>query len=387
MFLKPLLERNPSFIDATIELHRAGQLPANCYVLDLDAVRDNAATLQAEADRLGLEMFAMTKQIGRNPAALAALRAAGLNKAVAVDMACARVLHREGMELGHIGHLVQIPRAEAHTAAAMKPANWTVFNLEKAREAAAAAQAVGSTQDLLARIKAPGDAFYQGQEGGFHADQIEPVAQAIDALEGARFAGITTFPALRYDPAAREVLPTPNLKTLATAAAQLGPGMRVNAPGTTSTTMLKTLADHGATQVEPGHALTGTTPLHAIRDLPELPAALYLTEVSHHHGGRAYCFGGGMYVDPVFPPYPIKALVNGDLFDAQLPPAELIDYYGQLLPGERATPAVGDTVIFGFRIQAFVTRAYVSAITGARDDRPRVAGVWTSQGETTSWPA
>jgi predicted amino acid racemase len=387
MFLKPLLERNPSFLDATIELHRAGQLPANCYVLDLDAVRDNAATLQAEADRLGLEMFAMTKQIGRNPAALAALRAAGLNQAVAVDMACARVLHREGMELGHIGHLVQVPRAEADTAAAMKPANWTVFNLEKAREAGAAAHAVGSTQNLLARIKAPGDAFYAGQEGGFDADQIEPVAEAIDAVGGARFAGITTFPALRYDPVAREVLPTPNLKTLAAAAARLGTGMRVNAPGTTSTTMLKTLADHGATQVEPGHALTGTTPLHAIRDLPELPAALYLTEVSHHHGGRAYCFGGGMYVDPVFPPYPIKALVNGDLLDAQLPAAELIDYYGQLLPGERATPAVGDTVIFGFRIQAFVTRAYVSAITGARDGRPRVAGVWTSQGETTSWPA
>jgi predicted amino acid racemase len=387
MFLKPLLERNPSFIEAAIELHRAGQLPANCYVLDLDAVRDNAATLQAEADRLGLEMFAMTKQIGRNPAALAALRAAGMNRAVAVDMACARVIHREGTELAHIGHLVQVPRAEANGAAAMKPANWTVFNLEKAREAGAAAHAVGSTQDLLARVKAPGDAFYPGQEGGFDADQIEPVAEAIDALPGARFAGITTFPALRYDPAAQEVLPTPNLKTLAAAAARLDTSMRVNAPGTTSTAMLKTLADHGATQVEPGHALTGTTPLHAIRDLPEVPAALYLTEVSHHDCGRAYCFGGGMYVDPVFPPYPIKALVNGDLLDAQLPPAELIDYYGQLLPGERATPAVGDTVIFGFRIQAFVTRAYVSAIAGVRDGRPRVAGVWTSGGETTSWPA
>ena len=32
-----------------------------------------------------------------------------------------------------------------------------------------------------------------------------------------------------------------------------------------------------------------------MRDLPELPAALYLTEVSHHYGGRAYCFGGGLY--------------------------------------------------------------------------------------------
>ena len=43
MFLKPLLERNPSFVDAAVELHRAGQLPANSYVLDLDAVRHNAA--------------------------------------------------------------------------------------------------------------------------------------------------------------------------------------------------------------------------------------------------------------------------------------------------------------------------------------------------------
>jgi predicted amino acid racemase len=38
-----------------------------------------------------------------------------------------------------------------------------------------------------------------------------------------------------------------------------------------------------------GHGLTGTTPLHAVRDEPEPPAALYISEISHHHGGRAYC--------------------------------------------------------------------------------------------------
>ena len=41
------------------------------------------------------------------------------------------------------------------------------------------------------------------------------------------------------------------------------------------------LAAGGATQLEPGHGLTGTTPLHARTALPERPAMLYLTEVSH----------------------------------------------------------------------------------------------------------
>jgi predicted amino acid racemase len=385
MFLEPLIRRNGAFVEAVAELHRSGQLPANAYVLDLDAVRSNAQQIVQEATRLRLEVLAMTKQVGRNPPFMAALRDAGITACVAVDMADARVIHRERMELGHIGHLVQVPRAEAATAAAMAPANWTVFNLEKAAEAATAARALERTQDLLARIHAPGDTFYSGHEGGFEAAEIEAVAEALDRLDGARFAGITTFPALLFDPETQEVKPTPNLSTLARAASRLG-GVRVNAPGTTSTVVLPTLAEHGATQVEPGHALTGTTPLHALRDLPEIPAVLYLTEVSHHHGGRAYCFGGGMYIDPVFPPYRVRALVGERLVDADLPPAEAIDYYGQLLAGDGPVPAVGETVILGFRIQAFVTRAYVAAVAGVAAGEPRVAGVWTSSGDPTGWP-
>jgi predicted amino acid racemase len=163
--------------------------------------------------------------------------------------------------------------------------------------------------------------------------------------------------------------------------------VEINAPGTTSTEVLETLARHGATQVEPGHALTGTTPLHARKDLVELPAVLYLTEVSHRHGNAAYCFGGGMYVDPVFPGYQVRALVNDRLIDAELPPPEAIDYYGRLLPGDGVMPATGDSVVFGFRIQAFVTRAYVSAIDGVSAGRPRVAGIWSAAGEPVSWPA
>src|SRR5438477_601062 len=140
-------------------------------------------------------------------------------------------------------------------------------------------------------------------------------------------------------------------------------------PATTGARGLATRAAAGATQVEPGHGLTGTTPQHAVRDLAELPAALYIGEISHHHGGRAYCYGGGMYVDPVFPPYQVRALVGRDagaglLVDATLPPPAAIDYYGQLDLSAGPDVRVGDSVVFGFRIQAFVTRAYTAGISG-----------------------
>ena len=77
--------------------------------------------------------------------------------------------------------------------------------------------------------------------------------------------------------------------------------IEINAPGTTSTEILPMLASAGATQIEPGHGLTGTTPLHVFEDLPEIPAVVYLSEVSHLIGDEAFCFGGGLYIDPVFP--------------------------------------------------------------------------------------
>jgi predicted amino acid racemase len=86
--------------------------------------------------------------------------------------------------------------------------------------------------------------------------------------------------------------------------------IEINAPGTTSSVTLEALAEAGATQVEPGRGLTGTTPLHVSDDLPEAPAVVYLTEVSHLSGGEAFCFGGGLYIDPVFANYQVKAIVT-----------------------------------------------------------------------------
>lgn len=383
MFLEALRRRNPALLRAAVDLHRRGEVPAGSYVLDLDAIAANAELLAAEAAGLGLRPYAMTKQIGRNPVAIAAMARGGIDAGVAVDMACARALTRAGMRLGHVGHLVQVPRHAAGEAAAMEPEQWTVFNLTKAAEAAAAAAELGRTQPLLARVHDQGDSFYPGHEGGFEAAELPAAAAALDALPGARFAGVTTFPALVFDAERGEVRPTPNLATVARVAEQLRASGRedvlVNAPGTTSVRTLRVLADAGATHVEPGHALTGTTPWHAVAELPEQPAMVYLSEVSHQHAGRSYCFGGGLYVDPVFPPYQVRALVGADAdevlstaVDAFLPPPEAIDYYG-LLEGSIAP---GSTVLFGFRAQAFVTRATVAAIAGIADGTPRLAGVW-----------
>jgi predicted amino acid racemase len=386
MFLNALRRRNEPLLQAAISLHREGAIRANSYVIDLDAVMRNARRMREEADRLALELFAMTKQVGRGAPFAHALKEGGIESAVAVDLDCGVAAEAGGLKIGHIGHLVQIPRGEAGVAAALEPANWTVFNDEKAREAAAASRHQGRTQDLLARLVAPEDRFYRGHEGGFDAAEAPEVAERLDSLDSARFAGITTFPALLFDLETRRLTPTPNLATLERAATELaaaGHDVRVNAPGTTATTALKLLADAGATQVEPGHGLTGTTPAHAFEDLPEEPAVLYLSEISHHAGGKAYCFGGGLYVDPVFGAYDIRALVAQDADPAgwteaaaELPPPDAIDYYGLLDP----PAAVGATVIFGFRIQAFVTRATVVGLSGVSSGEPEIRGAWGPDG-------
>lgn len=398
MFLDTLIRRNPAFIEAAMALHQKGEIPANAYVLDLDAVEENAKLFQNEAGRHGLKTFAMTKQVGRHSGFCQAVQKGGIDRSVAVDMACALACDRAGLKTGHLGHLVQIPRREAAFAASkLQPDYWTVFSGAKAAEAASAAQAAGRVQKLLARIQTEGDTFYRGHEGGFAAEEIIDVAARLDALDGAAFAGITTFPALLFDLETRKVKPTPNLATLGRAADALAKsgrsGIEINAPGTTSSAVLGALAEAGATQCEPGNGLHGTTPLHAVEDLPENPAVLYLSEVSHHHGGKAYCFGGGLYIDPVFPKYQVQALVCAEptasrtaLRDVEIPDYAAIDYYAMIDAAGPTPPAPGETVVFGFRGQAFVTRALVAGISGVSTGNPVVTSIENGFGDPVSWP-
>ncbi|SEC14793.1 Predicted amino acid racemase [Nitratireductor aquibiodomus] len=398
MFLDVLRRRNPAFIEAAIRLHQEGRVPANAYLLDLDAVEENARHFRTAADRHGLKVFAMTKQVGRNSGFCQAVMRGGIDRSVAVDMACAVACDRAGLKTGHLGHLVQVPRREAPMAASrLAPDFWTVFSREKAQEAAHAAKLAGRTQPLLARIHTEKDTFYRGHEGGFPAEDIADVAAMIDGLDGARFAGLTTFPALLYDQEKKKVLPTHNLSTLARAAEALAKigrtDVEVNAPGTTSSIVLDTLAEAGATQCEPGNGLHGTTPLHAIEDLPERPAVLYLSEVSHLHQQRAYCFGGGLYIDPVFPDYDVQAIVSDTptasaqaMASVEIPPPSAIDYYGMIDTTGAVKPKAGDSVVFGFRGQAFVTRAYTVGISGVSSGDPKVVTIENPFGVAQDWP-
>ncbi|MFA3919521.1 alanine racemase [Ruegeria hyattellae] len=398
MFLEVLMRRNPRFIEAAMALHQSGALPPNSYVLDLDAVERNARHFSEQAASLGLKTFAMTKQVGRHSGFCQAVMRGGIDRSVAVDMDCAISCHRAGLKTGHLGHLVQVPQGSAAFAAAqLQPDYWTVFSDQKAREAADAAAKISRVQNILARIQTTGDTFYRGHEGGFAADSVANVADQIDALDGAAFAGITTFPALLFDLDSRKVKPTQNLSTLSRAADVLAAagraGIEINAPGTNSSVILQALADAGATQCEPGNALHGTTPLHAVEDLPEDPAVLYLSEVSHHHGGNAFCFGGGLYIDPVFPKYDVKALVSAEptsaasaMASVEIPDYSAIDYYGMVDATGPVKPKTGDTVIFGFRGQAFVTRANIVGVSGISIGDPHVTTIENIFGQQTGWP-
>jgi predicted amino acid racemase len=392
MFLSRLQEQNPRFARAAIDLHQSGDLPPDTYVIDLDTLATNASGLCREAHRLGLDVIAMTKQFGRNPLALDTLRSNGVDSFVAVDMTCARAIRRAHHEIGHVGHLVQIPRDQAGEVAGMSPHYWTVFSDTKAAEAAAAAHSFGATQALLARTYAEGDLVIETHAGGFPAADIEQVADRFDALEGGRFAGLTSYPALVFDREQLRVVPTPNLATLERAVTRLHATGRtdiaVNAPGETSTATLSMLADAGATQVEPGHGFTATGAYHAYADLPERPALLYLSEVSHVDGDTAYCFGGGLYLCVGSVDYQPQALVGRDFeaatrqrVDATLSQNhQVIDFYGRLAQTPERSLTAGDSVIFCFRPQAFYTRSTIAPVSGIHSGRPRVEGLFTVDG-------
>ena len=402
MFLDTLARRNPDLIRAAIDLHQTGEIPPNSYVLDLDTIRRNARLIKQAADKAGLHIYPMTKQVGRNPLFIRAIARAGMPKFVCVDWMGAQILARQKAQIGHVGHLVQIPRNEAHNIAALEPEVWTVFNLQKAREVSAAAQRLGRLQDLLLRVVAEGDTFYPTHDGGFQLNDVVAAARQIAQLPAVRIVSVTSFPTLLYDPEKAAVLVTNNprtspyvtnnLHTIVEAASRLRreAGLeitQINAPGTTSAATMEILAAAGATHVEPGHGYTGTTPWHGYEDLPERPAMCYVTEVTDVRGEEGYVLGGGFFIDPVIPEYAVRAFVGRSGEDAlgreraaaKLGPAGGIDYYA-LLDRRSTKVEIGDSVVFGFRAQVFATRGQVAVIRGLSRNAPKVAGVFDTVG-------
>ncbi|MBF9016808.1 MULTISPECIES: alanine racemase [unclassified Oceanispirochaeta] len=397
MFLNALTRRNPEFIKAAVSLHQEMKLPSNCCVLDLDAIEKNASYISNKAATLGITTFGMSKQIGRHKPALDAAVAGGIKSFVTVDIKGFRSLRSNGHKIGHAGHLVQIPAGDISYCLSQKPEFWTVFNKETLTVLNNEAQRQGLVQKIFLRIYGKGDNFYEGHAGGIPVERLESTLDYLSGLGSLRFAGLTTFPCLLYNDVSSTVEKTHNLKTLSAAAKRLhNLGLKdfeVNAPGTTSVEILPLLAEEGVTQIEPGHGLTGTTPLHAVRDLVEIPGVLYLSELAHLHQGTPYFYGGGLYIDPVFPDYKPTALSSKSsahildrFYEAQIPPYQAIDYYGMLHGTEGAGCQIGDSVILGFRPQAFVRTSYIASIKGISRGNPELVGISDSNGGAVQWP-
>jgi predicted amino acid racemase len=294
---------------------------------------------------------------------------------------------RSGARVGHVGHLVQPNRGTEDAVIATSPEVVTVFADELAERVGAAALRAGRTQPVLLRVVAPGDRFYFGHGGGYPLEGIEAAARRVDAIPGLRVAGVTTFPCLLANVERRIVEPTPNFDTLRRGADRLRAAgfeiSQVNAPGTTSAGTMETLARGGATHVEPGNAFHGTTPLHVFdADAPEVPAIVYVSEVGHLEGNDAYVFGAGLYIDRVLGEYGLRALCGRDdailerRFPAEIAPDGAIHYYCKvhLPPGHDVR--IGDTVVFCYRPQTFVTRGRTRAVFGLGARSPRLGDVY-----------
>nr|WP_202529745.1 alanine racemase [Streptomyces sp. SID8358] len=384
VFLDTVLTRNPGLVDAAAALHRNGEIPPDTYVVDLDAVEANAALLAAEAERLGLGLWFVVKQVGRNPELIRAV-ARHIPRSAAIDPAEARTLHAAGAQPGNLGHLVQIPRRALPEMLAWRPETVTVFDLANARAVSEAARELGFVQDILIRLEGAAGTVYPGQEGGVPLDRLDAFAKDAEALDGIRIAGVTAFPCVLCDPTTGMPAATPNFGLAIEArellAARGHHGLKLSAPSATSMASLPLLAELGATHGEPGHALTGTTPLHALDPAqPEKPAYVYVSEVAHTlDDGRPAIYGGGFYNRS----HIRSALLprTGIRLGVQSAPAENIDYYRLLdAPTRAADVRVGDTALLAFRTQIFVTRSTVAVVSGLASGSPRLNGLYDAHG-------
>lgn len=383
MFLDAVLARNPALVDVAVSLHRSGAVPPDTYVIDADTVEANAALLAGEAERLGLSLWFVVKQIGRNPELIRAI-ARHIPRFAAIDPYEARLLHDAGARAGNLGHLVQIPPRQLPEMLGWRPETVTVFDLANARAVSDAARRLGLVQDVLVRLEGT-DGVYPGQEGGVPFAGLGDFAAVAETLPGIRIAGVTAFPCVLCDPSSGRPAPTQNFQLAIRArellAARGHEGLKLSAPSATSMASLPLLAELGATHGEPGHALTGTTPLHAVdHQQPERPAYVYVSEVAHTLAdGRPAVHGGGFYPrarvgDALLPR-------TGQRLPVQDAPAENIDYYRLLqLPTHVADVQVGDTAVLAFRTQIFVTRSTVAVVAGLSDGEPRLTGLYDAQG-------
>lgn len=378
MFLSALEKENPLLIKEAIRLHKKGLIQPDTYLLDLDQIRLNARKLLKKANENSLTLFFMLKQIGRNPLVAKELMKIGFTGAVVVDFREALLMMENDIPLGNVGHLVQVPQSLLKKIMIYGAQYITVYSIEKVKLINEIAGELGIKQKILVKVLETDDTIYDGQTSGFSLSELPNFIKEVKQLDNVDIAGLTTFPCflLTQD----ELLPTKNLKTIIKAKTIFKnhelPIKELNMPSATCMATIEQINTFGGTQGEPGHALTGTTPLHAVRTQPEKPAILYVSEISHQFDRHSYFYGGGFYPRGHWENVMVVK-EHKKKYDTVLPlSSDNIDYY----IGTKTCHEIGATVIASFRTQIFVTRSEVAVIDGIHSDKPECLTIFDSQG-------
>ncbi|TSB48552.1 alanine racemase [Alkalicoccobacillus porphyridii] len=379
MFIDMTLRRNEGLIKAGTKLHQEGTIAANTYVIDLDSLEYNVKSLSETASEHSLSLYYMTKQIGRSGFIGDIIARNGIEKAVAVDIDEAIQLKSNNCQIGNFGHIVQPSRSQwKYVLTDLKPEVITLFSYERAEQLSRAAESLGIIQDVILRVIRTTDSIYPGQFGGFLLHELDPDLDKLKSLKGITVVGITSFPVLQMNDTNDDFTFTSNLETLKLARGILENNnitvKHINAPSATSCYTIPMLKEHGVTHGEPGHAITGTTPLHAYNPyLKEVPSIIYVSEISHMDDQSAYTIAGGFYNRSNME-YALFGQ-NGSQLTNQLTQVGCnsptnIDYYGSLK--KQAQMKVGDTAIYAFRTQIFVTRAHIAYVRGVNTNNPKL---------------
>ncbi len=355
-----------------------------------------------EARKNDLSLYYMSKQVGRNPIICNGVLQEGFRGVVAVEVACAKSLNRYGVKIGHVGHLVQPPVDDIDYVLSMKPEVWTVYSLDNARAVSKRAEKLGRKQDVLVQPVGKKDLFFDTMSGGIPEEDIVSEVKKISELPGLKVIGTTSFPCLLYNLATSRVEPISNFHTAVRAARRLERELgleisQVNVPGTNHASNMKVIAENGGTHAEPGNGVSGTNTEHGFdQKAPEVPAFVYVTEVSHRLRERTFTQGGGMSYSGggwgLFPDGKLWVAGNDVAMDAMVgrsakqamtsrvkakyPGMDPFNYNLTLYPGEKRF-STGDTVVFGFcTLQIFVTRGWHAVVEGVEDNNPRLLGLF-----------
>lgn len=376
LFLKRLLDTNKAFVDASLDLYKKGLILPDSYCIDVDMFLENAKNILNEAKKYNINLFYMLKQVGRNPYLAKKLEDLGYKGAVCVDFKEVEVMMKNNLKLCNIGHLVQIPKNMLSRVIEYGVEIITVYSYDMIKEISNIALSLNKTQDIMLRILDENSEIYPGQEAGFSVNEVKELIPKLKDLKGVKLNGITSFPCFLYSPDEKCIKETNNLFSVLEVNEFLKNQnlyvKHINLPSVSTVENIKKIYSYGGTDAEPGHALTGTTPLNIDSGI-EIPAYLYISEISHVFKNNSCFYGGGYYPrGHMKHGYIDNEIVNVNNFNATN-----IDYYLSL----EGKYNIFDPIILCFRTQMFVTRSDIVLIEGIHSNNIHIVGIYNTQGD------